>query len=148
MTLTQQFDDFLNVDAKNVEQQKINDDFNKSVDENLKATIEKVIKFTIISFLNLNLIFFQSFRRFCVVAFNSSNLKLNFLARFFSIFRCRAFLDFVRELSSIKFSFKIVIFRCHAFSRLFSIRIMLKSIFESNFRFFIFFLIFVILNDT
>ena len=58
LTLTQQFDDFSDVDAENVEQQKINDDFDESVDKNLKATIEKIIEFEIVSFLNSNSIFF------------------------------------------------------------------------------------------
>ena len=148
MTLTQQFDDFSNVDAKNVKQQKINDDFDESVDENLKATIEKIIEFTIILFLNLNSIFFRFFRRSRVVIFNFSNLKLNFFTRFFSIFRRRAFFNFVYKFLSIEFSFKIIVFYHHAFLRLFSTRVVLKSTFELNFQSFIFFLIFVILNDT
>ena len=148
MTLTQQFDDSLNVDAENVEQQKINDDFNESVDENLKITIEEIIEFAIVSFLNSNSILFRFSRRSHVVVFDFLNLKLNFLARFSSTFRRRVFFNFVHKFSSTEFSFEVVVSRRCAFSRLFSTQTVLKSIFELNFRFFIFFSIFVVSNDT
>ena len=132
LALAQQFGDSSDVDAEDVEQQKVGDDPDGGVDENLEAAVGEVVGPAVASSLDSDPVLPRPSRRSRAVAFDSSDLELDPLARFPPALRRRASLGSARELSSAEPSSEAVVPRRRAPSRLPSARAVLESTSESD----------------